>query len=63
MRPLMLFTATSGALLRRDQQIYDNDSRRPYALLFAGGQDGSGRDRTLGHFLPDVLAALGVEML
>ena len=43
--------------------IYDNDSRRPYALLFAGGQDGSGRDRTLGHFLPDVLAALGVEML
>jgi len=43
--------------------IYDADSRRPYALLFAGGQDGSGRDRTLGHFLVDVLAALGVEML
>jgi hypothetical protein len=47
----------SGAL------IYDGDSRRPYALLFAGGQDGARRDRTLGHFLPDVLAALGVEML
>lgn len=43
--------------------IYDRASRRPYALLFAGGQDGAARDRTLGHFLPDVLAALGVEMM
>jgi len=43
--------------------IYDNDSRRPYALLFAGGGDAGGRDRTLAHFLPDVLEALGVEML
>lgn len=43
--------------------IYDAGSRRPYALLFAGGRDGAGRDRTLGHFLADVLAALGVEML
>jgi len=43
--------------------IYDSQSRRPYALLFAGGQDGAGRDRTLGRFLPDVLEALGVEML
>lgn len=43
--------------------IYDAATRRPYALLFAGGKDGTGRDRTLGHFLPDVLEALGVEML
>jgi hypothetical protein len=43
--------------------IYDEDSRRPYALLFAGGGDAGGRDRTLAHFLPDVLEALGVEML
>jgi hypothetical protein len=43
--------------------IYDAASRRPYALLFAGGQDAGGRDRTLGHFLPDVLEALGVEMV
>jgi len=43
--------------------IYDAASRRPYALLFAGGHDAGGRDRTLGHFLPDVLEALGVEMV
>ncbi len=43
--------------------IYDQASRRPYSLLFAGGPDARGRDRTLGHFLPDVLAAFDVEML
>jgi len=43
--------------------IYDDASRRPYALLFADGPDATGRDRTLGHFLPDVLENLGVEML
>lgn len=43
--------------------IYDQATRRPYSLLFAGGPDARGRDRTIGHFLPDVLAALEVEMV
>jgi hypothetical protein len=43
--------------------IYDASTRRPYSLLFAGGPDANGNDRTLGHFLPDVLEALEVEMV
>jgi hypothetical protein len=43
--------------------IYDEATRQPVALLFGGGPDADGRDRTLGHFLPEVLDALTVELL
>jgi hypothetical protein len=43
--------------------IFDADTRRPYALLYAGGPDDDGIDRTIGHFMPDVLSSLGVRMV
>lgn len=43
--------------------ILDANSLDPYALLFAGGPDGGGVDRTLAHFLPDVLEALDVRIV
>lgn len=43
--------------------IIDRATLRPYALLYAGGPDDQGIDRTLGHFLPEVLTALRVEMV
>lgn len=38
------------------------DTMRPYALLYGGGRDESGVDRTLCHFLPPVLEWFGVEI-
>jgi hypothetical protein len=43
--------------------IVDAASKRPYALLYGGGPDALGIDRTLGHFLPDVLRRLKVRMV
>ncbi len=43
--------------------IIDQATRRPYALLYGGGPDAAGVDRTLAHFLPPVLARLRVQMV
>ena len=43
--------------------IIDRDTLRPYALLYGGGPDAQGIDRTLGHFIPEVLAALKIEFV
>ena len=43
--------------------ILEESSRRPYALLYGGGPDAEGVDRTLGHFLPSVLRQLRVHMV
>lgn len=43
--------------------IFDADTLRPYALLYGGGPDAAGIDRTLGHFMPDVLTALHVRLV
>ncbi len=43
--------------------ILDADSLRPAALLFAGGRDNTGIDRTLGHFMPEVLAEMKVRIV
>ncbi len=43
--------------------IIDSASRRPYALLYGGGPDDQGIDRTLAHFLPDVLDRLQVRLV
>ena len=36
---------------------------RPYALLYGGGPDDQGIDRTLAQFLPEVLDELGVRIV
>lgn len=43
--------------------IIDRDTLQPYALLYGGGEDSQGIDRTLAHFLPDVLDSLGVTLV
>lgn len=43
--------------------ILDLPTLRPYALLYAGGPDADGIDRTIGTFMPDVLDELGVRMI
>lgn len=43
--------------------ILDAETLRPFALLFAGGKGADGRDRTLAHYLPEVLRQLDVEMV
>lgn len=43
--------------------IIDRDTMEPYALLYAGGRDSQGIDRTLAHFLPSVLHALNVQLV
>lgn len=43
--------------------IFDANSLEPYALLFGGGPDDKGIDRTLAHFMPDVLDHLGVRIV
>ena len=35
--------------------IIDRDTLAPYALLYGGGPDSLGIDRTLAQFMPDVL--------
>ncbi len=43
--------------------IIDEDTMQPYALLYGGGEDDDGIDRTLAHFMPDVLTALKVRLV
>jgi len=43
--------------------ILDSRTLRPYALLYGGGPDFNGVDRTLGQFMPDVLNSLGVWLV
>jgi hypothetical protein len=43
--------------------VIDRDSMRVYALLYGGGADAGGVDRTLAHFMPDVLAAMHVTLV
>ncbi len=43
--------------------IIDRDTMRPYALLYGGGPDAQGIDRTLAHFMPDVLGAMNVRLV
>jgi hypothetical protein len=43
--------------------ILDADNLRPYALLYGGGPDETGIDRTLGHFLAPVLKRLQVRLV
>ncbi len=43
--------------------IIDRDTLQPYALLYGGGKDNQGIDRTLAHFFPDVLDAMGVTLV
>ena len=43
--------------------IIDRDTMEVYALLYGGGPDSSGIDRTLAHFMPDVLKAMKVTLV
>ena len=43
--------------------ILDARTLEPYALLYGGGPDDQGIDRTLGQFMPDVLNSLGVWLV
>jgi hypothetical protein len=43
--------------------IIDSDTMQPYALLYGGGPDYTGIDRTLGQFMPEVLDSLGVWLV
>lgn len=43
--------------------ILDRENLRPYALLYGGGPDADGIDRTLGHFMVDVLSSLKVSLV
>jgi hypothetical protein len=38
-------------------------SMHPYAFLYGGGPDDQGIDRTLAHYLPQVLDELGVRLV
>ncbi len=43
--------------------IIDRDTMRPYALLYGGGEDSAGIDRTLAHFMPEVLSKMNVRLV
>lgn len=43
--------------------IIDRDTMQVYALLYGGGPDSAGIDRTLAHFMPGVLAAMRVTLV
>jgi hypothetical protein len=43
--------------------VIDRDTMRVYALLYGGGPDAAGIDRTLAHFMPDVLEAMKVTLV
>lgn len=43
--------------------IIDRDTMKPYALLYGGGPDDQGIDRTLAHFMPTVLKAMKVKLV
>jgi len=43
--------------------IIDRDTMEVYALLYGGGPDANGIDRTLAHFIPDVFRKMGVKLV
>ena len=43
--------------------IIDRDTMQVYALLYGGGPDANGIDRTLAHFIPDVFKAMKVGLV
>jgi hypothetical protein len=43
--------------------IIDRDTMQVYALLYGGGPDSQGIDRTLAHFMPDVFKAIKVQLV
>lgn len=43
--------------------IIDRDTLQVYALLYGGGRDANGIDRTLAHFIPDVFKAMKVRLV
>ncbi|MEM7083186.1 MAG: hypothetical protein AAF465_10665 [Pseudomonadota bacterium] len=43
--------------------IIDRDTLKVYALLYGGGPDSQGIDRTVAHFMPDVFRQLGVGLV
>lgn len=43
--------------------IIDRDTMQVYALLYGGGRDANGIDRTLAHFIPDVFKAMKVRLV
>jgi hypothetical protein len=43
--------------------VIDRDTMQVYALLYGGGPDSTGTDRTLAHFMPDVLKAMKVTLV
>jgi len=43
--------------------IIDRDTMQVYALLYGGGPDANGIDRTLAHFIPDVFKAMKVKLV
>ncbi|MFK8029064.1 MAG: hypothetical protein AB8G18_02400 [Gammaproteobacteria bacterium] len=43
--------------------IIDRDSMEVYALLYGGGPDSNGIDRTLAHFMPDVFKKMKVKLV
>jgi hypothetical protein len=43
--------------------IIDQDTLQVYALLYGGGRDANGIDRTLAHFIPDVFKAMKVRLV
>jgi hypothetical protein len=43
--------------------IIDRDTMQVHALLYGGGRDADGIDRTLAHFMPDVFDAMDVRLV
>ncbi len=43
--------------------VIDRGTMAPYALLYGGGPDSQGIDRTLAHFMPDVLRVMKVRLV
>ena len=43
--------------------IIDRDTMKVYALLYGGGPDNNGIDRTLAHFIPEVFGAMNVRLV
>ena len=43
--------------------IFDRKTLKPFALLYGGGPDDKKIDRTVAHYMPDVLKALKVRMV
>ena len=43
--------------------IIDRDTMQVYALLYGGGPDANGIDRTLAHFIPDAFKAMKVQLV